>query len=253
MDNTSEQIKLNAKRYLLGLSFKPLNKDVLEQIKKHLLVDCSSDESKRQCLMECISTNGKLLEDMEDIVYLRLNKMFEDTISTTKPSDQHTYLRHPVQIANSVLGLERETIDRCFQSNIDDVLEKYKLSPVLMKNVKEHQWARQKVTQSIFGQAGSSTFSEANSFAQSVSSYDGDISSLMDNINCFELIVHICAAGNWGAFGAEGMMKGKFNNIPKIKEKAVKALQDNGTNCQVIIERVCPGLCKAEDFKEKYL
>lgn len=33
LDNANEQIKLNAKRYLLGLSFKPLNNDVLEQIK----------------------------------------------------------------------------------------------------------------------------------------------------------------------------------------------------------------------------
>ncbi|EIV3317370.1 hypothetical protein L7502_004969, partial [Escherichia coli] len=253
LDNANEQIKLNAKRYLLGLSFKPLNNDVLEQIKKHFLVECSSDESKRQCLMECISTNGNLLKGMEDIVYLRLNKMFEDTISTTKSSDQHTYLRHPVQIAISVLGLEREIIDRCFRSSIDDVLEKYKLSPVLMKNIKGHEWARQKVIQSIFGQAGSTTFSEANTFAQSVNSYDGDISSLMDNINCFELIVHICAAGNWGSFGAEGMMKGKFNNIPKIKEKAVKALQDNISNCQEIIARINPALCEAKDFEERYL
>lgn len=253
LDNANEQIKLNAKRYLLGLSFKPLNNDVLEQIKKHFLVECSSDESKRQCLMECISTNGNLLKGMEDIVYLRLNKMFEDTISTTKSSDQHTYLRHPVQIAISVLGLEREIIDRCFRSSIDDVLEKYKLSPVLMKNIKGREWARQKVIQSIFGQAGSTTFSEANTFAQSVNSYDGDISSLMDNINCFELIVHICAAGNWGSFGAEGMMKGKFNNIPKIKEKAVKALQDNISNCQEIIARINPALCEAKDFEERYL
>ncbi|KHT13362.1 DUF4145 domain-containing protein [Pectobacterium carotovorum] len=252
LDNTNEQIKNNAKRYLLGLSFKPLNKDVIEQIKKQIIVECSSDESKRQCLMECISTNPNLLNGMEDIVYLRLNKMFEDTISATVASDQHIYLRHPVQIANSVFGLEKEIIDRCFSSSIEAVLDKYKLSPVLMNHVKGHEWARQKVIQLIFGQAGSSTFSEANSFAQSVNSYDGDISSLMEDIDCFELIVHICTAGEWGAFGAEGMVKGKFNNIPKIKVKAGKALQDNIVTCQKVIERIRPTLCDADGFEEKY-
>ncbi|MFV8983753.1 hypothetical protein [Serratia fonticola] len=203
--------------------------------------------------MECIATNGDLLKGMEDIVYLRLNKMFKDAISTTESSDQHTYLRHPVQFANSVLGLEKAIIDRCFSPSINDVLEKYKLSPILMKYIKRHEWARHKVIQSIFEQAGSTTFAEANSFIQSVSSSDGDISSLMDNLNCFELIIHICTAGDWGAYGAEGMMKGKFNNIPKIKEKAVKALQDNVVACQEIIERVRPNLCEAEGFEEQYL
>ena len=54
--------------------------------------------------------------------------MFEDTISTSKILDQHTYLRHPVQIAISVLGLEREIIDRCFRISIDDVLENINLA-----------------------------------------------------------------------------------------------------------------------------
>ncbi|WP_292987981.1 DUF4145 domain-containing protein [Pantoea sp.] len=252
LDNANEQIKLNAKRYLLGLSIKPLNDDVLEQIKKQLLIECSTDESKRQCLMECISTNGNLLKNIDEIVYLRLNKMFEDTISVTKPSDQHTYLRHPVQIANSIIGLDAMVIDRCFKSSLAEVFETYKLSPVLMKHVKGHEWAKDKVIQSIFDQAGSSTFSEANSFAQSASSYDGDISILMDDLNCFELIIHICTAGDWGAFGAEGMMKGKFNNIPRIKEKAIKALKDNNDNCQQVIERIRPSIGKAEDFEGSY-
>jgi len=253
LDNANEQIKINAKRYLLGLSFKPLNNDVLEQIKKQIIIECSTDESKRQCVMECISTNGNLLKDVEDIVYLRLNKMIEDTISSTKSSDQHTYLKHPIQIINNVLGLDKAIIDKYFKSNVEDVLEKYKLSPLLMKYVKGHEWARQKLIKSIFAQAGSSTFSEANSFAQSASSYDEDISILMDNASCFELITHVCTAGEWGAFGAEGMMKGKFNNIPNIKGKAIKALQDDIASCQEIIERVRPSLGKAEDFGKDYL
>ncbi|EBB5706000.1 hypothetical protein FHD31_24630, partial [Salmonella enterica] len=58
LDSPNEQIQVNAKRYLLGLSSNPLNTDVLEQIKKQVLEACSSDETKTQLLMECISTNG---------------------------------------------------------------------------------------------------------------------------------------------------------------------------------------------------
>ncbi|EFO0124378.1 hypothetical protein D1O60_12540, partial [Escherichia coli] len=40
LDNPNEQIQVNAKRYLLGLSSNPLNDQVLQQIKKQVLEEC---------------------------------------------------------------------------------------------------------------------------------------------------------------------------------------------------------------------
>ncbi|EAY3776853.1 hypothetical protein FGS41_24060, partial [Salmonella enterica] len=166
LDSPNEQIQVNAKRYLLGLSSNPLNTDVLEQIKKQVLEACSSDETKTQLLMECISTNGNLIKGLDDIVYLRINKMFESIISTTKTADQHTYLRHPVQIVRSIISLDKAVVDKFFKDNVDDVLNKYKFSPLLMKIVKNKEWARAELINNIFEKAGSSTFDEANSFAR---------------------------------------------------------------------------------------
>nr|WP_276533193.1 hypothetical protein [Enterobacter vonholyi] len=252
LDNANEQIKTNAKRYLLGLAFKPLNNDVLQQIKKHIIIDCCSDNNKAQLIMECIATNYRLLNGLDEIVYLRLNKMFEDSIISSKTSDQHTYLKHPIQISKSLLKLDEEIINKFFKKSIDDVLEKYKLSPLLMKIVKNKDWAKRKVINSIFEKAGSSTFDEANSFARSASAYDEDLSHLMSNMECLELIVRVCDAGIWGAYGAEGMMKGKFNNIPKVKEKALKALLEDETASQELIERIRPDLGSAVDFEKNY-
>lgn len=252
LDHANEQIKTNAKRYLLGLAFKPLNNDVLQQIKKHIIIDCCSDNNKAQLIMECIATNYRLLNGLDEIVYLRLNKMFEDSIISSKTSDQHTYLKHPIQISKSLLKLDEEIINKFFKKSIDDVLEKYKLSPLLMKIVKNKDWAKRKVINSIFEKAGSSTFDEANSFARSASAYDEDLSHLMSNMECLELIVRVCDAGIWGAYGAEGMMKGKFNNIPKVKEKALKALLEDETASQELIERIRPDLGSAVDFEKNY-
>lgn len=252
LDNPNEQIQVNAKRYLLGLSSNPLNADVLGQIKKQVLEECSSDENKTQLLMEFISTNARLIKGLDDIVYLRINKMFERTISTTKAADQHTYLRHPVQIVKSILALDKAVVDKFFKNNVDDVLNKYKFSPLLMKIVRNKEWARDKLINNIFGKAGSSTFDEANSFARSASAYDKDIAILMNDIECFELIVHVCNAGLWGAYGADGMMKGRFNNIPEIKEKALKALKNEPADCQGVIERIRPGLSSSSDFEKDF-
>ncbi len=252
LDHANEQIKTNAKRYLLGLAFKPLNHDVLQQIKKHIIIDCCSDNNKAQLIMECIATNYRLLEGLDEIVYLRLNKIFEDSIISSKTSDQHTYLKHPIQISKSLLKLDEEIINKFFKKSVDDVLEKYKLSPLLMNIVKNKDWAKRKVINSIFEKAGSSTFDEANSFARSASAYDEDLSHLMSNMECLELIVRVCDAGIWGAYGAEGMMKGKFNNIPKVKEKALKALMEDETASQELIERIRPELGSAVDFEKNY-
>ncbi|ECE4889775.1 hypothetical protein DDF77_06450 [Salmonella enterica] len=252
LDSPNEQIQVNAKRYLLGLSSNPLNTDVLEQIKKQVLEACSSEETKTQLLMECISTNGNLIKGLDDIVYLRINKMFESIISTTKTADQHTYLRHPVQIVRSIISLDKAVVDKFFKDNVDDVLNKYKFSPLLMKIVKNKEWARAELINNIFEKAGSSTFDEANSFARSASVYDKDIAVIMNEIECFELIMHVCDAGVWGAYGAEGMMKGKFNNIPEIKSKALKALQNEPAECEGIIEKIRPGFSNSSDFEKYY-
>ncbi len=252
LDNPNEQIQLNAKRYLLGLSSNPLNADVLGQIKKQVLEECSSDENKTKLLMESISTNANLIKGLDDIVYLRIDKMFGSTISITKTVDQHTYLRHPVQIVRSILALDKAIVDKFFKNNTDDVLNKYKFSPLLMNIVKHKEWARIVLINNIFEQAGSSTFDEANSFAKSASVYDKDIGFLMNEIECFELIVHVCDAGIWGAYGAEGMMKGRFNNIPEIKKKALKALQNQPDDCQRIIENIRPGFSNSSDFEKDY-
>ncbi|WAM45118.1 hypothetical protein [Edwardsiella piscicida] len=251
-ENANEQVKTNAKRYLLGLTLKPLNDDVLQQIKKHVIIDCCSDNNKAQLIMECIATNHQLLNGLDEIVYLRLNKMFEDIIKSTKTSDQHTYLKHPIQITKSLLKLDDEIVNQYFKKSIDDVFEIYKLSPLLMKLVKNKVWAKKKVINSIFEKAGSSTFDEANSFARSASAYDEDLSQLMSNIECFELIVRVCDAGIWGAYGAESMMQGKFNNIPKVKEKALKALLEDEASSQEVIERIRLDLGSAEDFEKNF-
>jgi len=253
LNDANEVVKNNAKRYLLGLSSKPLNQDVLEQIKKQVLEESSSDEGKGQLLMECISANANLLNGLDEIVYLRLNKMFGDIIRTTKTADQHTYLKHPVQIVKSILCIDKSLIDKYFKANIDDVLKVYKFSPVLMGFIGGKDWARNKLIINIFEMAGSSTFDEANSFAKSAGAYDKDIAALMSDIECFELIVHVCDAAIWGSYGADGMMKGRFNNIPRIKEKAIKALQNRTKDCQDLIEKIKPDLPEASVFEKDVL
>ncbi|MEN4930204.1 hypothetical protein ABEI22_13970 [Erwinia billingiae] len=253
VNDTNEQVKLNAKRYLLGLSFKPLNDDVLGQIKKLIVVECSSDDGKRLLLMECISTNANLLKGLDSIVYLRLNKMVEETFSKTTSSDQHAYLRHPVQIINSIIELDKSEIDKYFKKVVGEIIGKYYLSPLLIKYSSKKEWVKISVIKNIYDNAGSTTFADANHFAKTAWNHDAELAGLMSDLQCFELIAHVCDASIWGAFESEIMVKGKFNNIQKVKIKALKAIDNESESCQDILSKVRPGFPALDDFKSEYL
>lgn len=246
------QIPKNAKNYILGLAHSPINEVVVEQIRKGVLTEYSSDENKRILLIESISTNSKLLQGLDNTVYLRLNKMILDTIKITTTADQHTFLRHPVNILNSLIKLDRSFIDQHFPTVIDEVISKYMLSPLLMKYVQKQDWVKQKVITSIFQQAGSSTFDEANSFAKSAWSSDVELTSLMDAYQCFELLVRISDAALGGAYTSNDVLKSKFANIPKVKMMAENAIADNPARCQEIIDSIRPGLGSLTEFSDNH-
>lgn len=253
LENDNTSIKNNAKKFLLGLSFNPPHHNILEQIQKHLIDEFSSDQSKRQIILECISANGSLLNGLNKVTYERLNKLIDDTISTTKPTVNPIALIHPIRIVKSVLILKKPIIDKYFLTTLEKIIKQYKYSPELMKHVKEYEWVRNKLIQLFFDDAGSNDFFTANNFANAAILLDESISSLADDMNCFELIIHIYNASYNGACKSEELVDEQFNNIPKIKEKAINAIKNNSDSCQKIIEEKMEDPCKVEEFQNEYL
>ncbi|MFB4362604.1 hypothetical protein RAC65_18320 [Pantoea sp. BS_8] len=253
LDNSNEQVKNNTKKYILGLSSTPLNEAVRDQIKKQVVIAKSSDQNLSQLIVECLSANHNLLHGLDDIVYLRLKSIIDKTINDTKSSDQHNFLNHPVKIFHSIVRLGEESAEKHFSVEIKRIIDKYKLSPLIILFSKKYEWVKSKVIESIFYQAGSTIYDDANNFAKSCYSVDEHLASLLNGEQCFELIVRVTSAANWGAFNSQTMRDGGFVNIPKVREKAINAILDNETMCREIIDRLLPSCESPETFKQTYI
>ncbi len=244
----NEQTKINARRYILGLTFNPLNDKVLEQIKKQVIEAGSTDESNRDLLMSCISANYNTLFGLEKMVYVRLNAMLEHTIKSTTSSDQPNKLTHPVSVLISLVKAGEEIALEHFEDNLKIISNKYKLIEPIIKIASKHFWFKKIIVNSIFLEAGSDQFEIANKFADTVYTYDEGISGLFNEEECFELIVNIFKAAEIGAFSSIRIRDSKFKQIPKIKEKALSKVSDLFNNYEEILKREIPKISNLTDF-----
>ena len=244
----TQQVKINARRYILGLAFKPLNDKVLEQIKKQVIETGSSDESKRELLTSCISANSSLLMNLEAMVYVRLNAMLEKTIKTTTTSDQPNNLTHPISFFTSLIKVGEEIALEHFEENITSIIEKYKLDEHVHKAVKIHPWARSLVVASILSDAGSDQFTTANKFADSAYTHDLSLSTFLNELECFELLLNIYDAADTGAFSAIRLRDSKFTQLKNVKEKALNKLTELTKEYEIKLKEKRPEFETLPDF-----
>lgn len=246
--DVNEQTKINARRYILGLTYKPLNDKVLLQIKKQVIEAGSTDESKRDLLMSCISANSNTLSELESMVYVRLNAMLEKTIKLTTTSDQPNKLTHPVSVFISLVKAGEEIALKHFDKNITTIIDKYKFNEYVLKNVKKHSWIRDILIKSIYAEAGSDQFETANKFADSAYSHDEALSELLDEKECFELILNIYKASEIGAFSAIRLRNAKFTQLSKVKEKALSKSTEHEIEYEELLKKIVPKYENLTDF-----
>lgn len=249
--DVNEQTKINARRYILGLTFNPLNSKVLEQIKKQVIEAGSTDETKRDLLMSCISANSSTLLGLEKIVYVRLNAMLEQTIKSTVSSDQPNKLTHPVSVFISLVRSGEEVALEHFEKNIIVIANKYKFNEQLLKVVQKHAWARSILVSSIFDEAGSDQFDTANKFADNAYSHDTVLSEFLVESECFELIVKIFKAAEIGAFSSIRLRDAKFKQLSKVKERALSKTTELASEYERILAKEIPTFGNIADFIAK--
>lgn len=248
--DANEQIKINARRYILGLTFNPLNEKVLEQIKKQVVESGSTDEQKRELLMSCISSNNNILKGLEAMVYVRLNAMLDETIKITSSSDQPKKLTHPVSILHSLINAGEDIALGSFEKNINIIINKYKYNELLLKVVKNHGWARNILTQAIFDEAGSINYDVANAFSDNAYSHDEMLADFLTEIECFELITNVYKAAKIGAFSAIRLRDAKFKQLSKVKEKLLLKSDEMASEYEIKLKENAPEFENLAEFLE---
>ncbi|HEB4876125.1 TPA: hypothetical protein R0C45_004348 [Kluyvera ascorbata F0526] len=244
----NQQVKTNSRRYILGLAFNPLNDKVLEQIKKQIIETGSSDESRRELLISCISANSNLLLDLEAMVYVRLNAMLEKTIKTTTTADQPNHLTHPISFFKSLVKVGEQIALEYFEENFTSIIDKYKLDEHVHKAVKNHPWAKNLVVCSIMSDAGSDQFTTANKFADSAYTHDLSLSTFLDELECFELLLNIYDAAEEGAFSAIRLRNSKFTQLKSVKEKALSKTTDLANEYEIKLKEKRPEFETLSEF-----
>lgn len=246
--DVNEQTKINARRYILGLTFSPLNNKVLEQIKKQVIEAGSTDEKNRDLLMSCISSNSSTLLGLEKIVYVRLNAMLEQTIKNTTPADQPNKLTHPVSVLLSIIKSGEEVALANFEKNITSIINKYKLNELLLKTAQKHEWARKIIVNSIFEEAGSDQYDTANKFADTAYSHDTALSEFLVESECFELLTRIYKAAETGAFSSIRLRDSKFKQLSSVKDRAMSKSTELSSEYESILKKEMPKFENLSDF-----
>lgn len=243
----------NAHNYILGLCYSPLNSEVIEEVKKQVIVAGAADESNEQLLLECMATNNEIIKGLSEIDYLRIKRMVESTINKTKKTDQHNLLVHPVQFMGGVFALGALNAKKYFNEEINKVLDVYLFSSTISEYASKHEWLREIILGKIYNRSVSDKYSSAATRADGCEANDAHISNILTGVECFELIIRMLWAAEDGGKYAVSARDSNFDGLMHIKQKANSATIHEKEKCTSIVDRIYPGLGELSEIRDSYL
>jgi hypothetical protein len=98
--------------------------------------------------------------------------------------------------------------------------------------------------------SGSGDFTTANKFAEAATQIDSSF-DLLEPAEAFDIIVEVCKAAKWGAFGAIELRDYKFTSTPILAGRAMKYANEQATEADEKVKEVLS--MSVVEFTEKYL
>ncbi|MEC4024918.1 hypothetical protein VSO52_19340 [Pseudomonas fulva] len=244
----------NSSRFLLGLAKenKPL---VTSEIKKKVIEAKADDPLYGELIIQLISANGKLFLGLPTVCIGRLRSIISKKIATLTSALSETKLVHPVRaLASIAKELKPEELFGTFEVEIKDLIKKRPYSQQTIKFVAQNKatLAPLYITE-LLADAGSSTFSVANSFAGVVDSLDAALSELLSDHECFQLIVAVSKAADFGAWSSAALESAKYSAIPKIRSSAINYINSNKLGAESYLVEKLKFNETADKFVESFL
>ena len=129
------------------------------------------------------------------------------------------------------------------KEEITILIQEKKYNPKTIILIKKLPSLQNEYISEMISDAGSPTYNVANKFARKIIEIENEISKLMNEQECFTLIIKCFKSANRGAYHTENLVSRKFDTIPNILEKAKRWAYKN--------KKIAFDICSpyAEDYK----
>jgi len=219
--SSDDVVSKNASFFLTGMTFNSDDEESILAVKKFLIEKKSQDDKFYLMIIRVITSNPKVIDDIDDITIQRLKVLILERINSVESTLGHSRFSHPVSMFSSMFGSTEESILKGnFSSEIELLLSKFMYSSYLINNLSKSQFAKEKYLEVIYSKAGSSDFDTANYFARNCYDIADDLDLIFSEKDSYLLVLQVIKAADWGAFGSRDMRKSQFGSIPKIRDKA---------------------------------
>lgn len=243
----------NASRFLVGLA--ALKRDeVREQIVKRFIKKKSDNPDFAALILRVLSADGSIAAGLPNTYTQRLKSILSDRIDEVKGSESETGFGHPASVLVSLSkGMPPEQFVNAFKSEVERFIEKRPYSAYLLDAIKSHEELVGYFIEQLRKKAGSSTFDIANEFARAIEDIDGPVAEVLSDEQAFQLVVAAISAADWGAFGAQSLVKTKFAATPKICAKALRHTKSKKKAAREYFQDKLTSELNLAEFVDKYL
>jgi hypothetical protein len=245
---------MNSKRFLLGLA-KENNALVVSEIKKKVIEAKADDPIYGDLIIQLVSANGKLFVGLPTVCVGRVRSIISKKIDTLTSALSETKLVHPVRALASIANeVTEEELLKIFEVELKNLIARRPYSQQTIKFVAQNKSALAALyVTELLEDASSSTFSTANSFANVVDSLDAPLSELLSNYECFQLIVAISKAADFGAWSSAALESAKYSAIPLIRSSAINYMNSDKPLAETYLAKEIGFKESADKFVESFL
>ncbi|EJN18242.1 hypothetical protein [Pseudomonas sp. GM80] len=247
-------ISANAVRFLLGLA-KGSNIIATKAIQAKILEAKADDSAYSDLIIQLLSADGKLFLGLSTACVGRIRSAISKSIEALTSSSSETKLIHP---ANALSSVATELADgellKYFKVELEKLINKRPYSQNTINLVARNKAALSPIYfPELLSDAGSSSFSTANTFANVVDSIDSSLSKLLSDEECFQLIVAISKAADYGAWSSAALEAAKYSSVPQIRSKALDYINLNKQTAETYLAKNIRFQESADKFIESFL
>jgi hypothetical protein len=235
----SENITSRNCEYFINALANIDNEKISNEIKARLIEKKITNKNYHGLIFSSICANAKLLKDSDPVTLSRIRPLLSHSIAEKNNSTSETLFDHPAAFFRSLIERDMTPfITEHLLEEFESFIKKFPYSKLILKRGLPQDGLYALLTSNLFSLAGSYHFDTANSFIEHTGELDEIIKDRIKAKDCFELITHINAAAENGAWRSIRVRDSNFSRFPNLKAAALDFTSNFNAEAIQICERV---------------
>jgi hypothetical protein len=224
--STNKVVVKNARYFLTGLA-NSRGEQLLQIFQKGVVQKYASNKSYELTLIYIISALPKLIVDLNNSTYQRLENIFSNRIRNVSEFLEHVAVSHPLRLFISLLdeGLV-DLVTEKFDKQLDELIEKYTYSTYLAEKIPKIGVPFDRYFEKLSKNIESNSFDTINKFVENFEDIEVLIAPNLTGKQAFKIATHILRAADLGAYAAIEVRRSHFAAMPNLKAVAASYLSD---------------------------